>query len=189
MQGGEADDALGATIEQLRMFLDAFACTNPDPETLEGIRGTLAEMTDRLGPRHPENDAYLARRLNLPSRGQVMIPPFIVSRQSDEMVEGAVVFGAHFLGRNGAAHGGAVAALFDAVLGLVVNASNQRRARTAFLHVEYAKITPIDRELHLRAEIVERAGRKHRLRATLVDGEVICATAEGLLVTLRPGQP
>lgn len=181
--------AYGEMIAQLRLFLDAVTYTRPDAATLADLQRQLAEMTSRLGARHPEDDRTIAARQRLPSRGRAMIPPCVMTKRSPGTGEGSVVFGAHFLGRNGAAHGGAIAALFDEALGVMVNSPQDPRARTAFLHVDFHRIAPIDRPLQVRAEVFESVGRKRRVRGSLSDGEDVCATAEALFIVLRDGQP
>ena len=61
-------------------------------------------------------------------------------------------------------------------------------ARTAYLHVNYRSVTPLGRALHAEARLDRLDGRKRFLSASLRDGELICADAEGLFVELRPGQ-
>ena len=62
-------------------------------------------------------------------------------------------------------------------------------ARTAYLHVNYRNITPIERELQLTARFDREEGRKRFLSGELRDGDTLCADVEGLFVALRPGQP
>ena len=64
----------------------------------------------------------------------------------DGRIEGTATFRRFHLGRNGAAHGGAVAQLFDCLLGYAAfTLSGSRAQRTAFLHVDYRKIAPSKR--------------------------------------------
>ncbi len=58
-------------------------------------------------------------------------------------------------------------------------------ARTAFLHVDYRSGTPIDRDLSVEAWYELEDGRKGFLRATVHDGETLCAEAQALCVALR----
>jgi hypothetical protein len=69
------------------------------------------------------------------------------------------------------------------------NSGGRTRARTAYLHVNYRAITPVDHELVLRAAIGREEDRKRFVTGTLHDGERLVADAEGLFVELRPGQP
>ena len=63
-------------------------------------------------------------------------------------------------------------------------------ARTAFLKVNYRRITPIDVELRYEASRDRVEGRKRWGTARLFDpaGELV-ADAEALFVELLPGQP
>ena len=51
------------------------------------------------------------------------------------------------VGGNRAVHGGMIPLLYDWLLGMTVTAANIRPTRTAFLHVDYRKITPINEPL------------------------------------------
>jgi hypothetical protein len=62
-------------------------------------------------------------------------------------------------------------------------------SRTAFLHVNYRTITPIETRLSIEAHFESEEGRKRILRGVIRDGDTVCADAEGLFVALRPGQP
>jgi acyl-coenzyme A thioesterase PaaI-like protein len=118
-----------------------------------------------------------------------LLLPFVADEQDETSITGRVVFDRFYLGGNGAAHGGALPLLFDEVLGMLGNSAGRTRARTAYLHVNYRAITPVDRELVLRAAIEREDGRKRFVTSTLHDGDRLVADAEGLFVELRPGQP
>lgn len=128
-------------------------------------------------------------RYPLPSRGRAMCPPLVVEKRTATQVSGTVVFGSHFLGRNGAAHGGAVAMLFDEVFGQLANAPGQPRARTAHLEVDYLQITPVDQTLRVEASVERQEGRKLALVGTLLDDQGPCARASTVMVRLKEGQP
>lgn len=176
-------------IGTLRHFLDAISHSDADAVTIEDLTKSMSLWIDRLGPPQPENDERVAMRFPLPSRGRAMCPPFVVEKQSSRQVSGTVVFGAHFLGRNGAAHGGAVAMLFDEVFGHLANEPGQPRARTAHLEVDYLRITPVDRRLQVEATIERQEGRKIALVGTLFDDQGPSARASALMVRLKEGQP
>lgn len=179
----------GEMIGSLRHFLDAISCYDADVATMQNLTKSMSLWAERLGPRQVENDASVAMRYPLPSRGRAMCPPFVVETRSSTQVTGTVVFGAHFLGRNGAAHGGAVAMLFDEVFGQLANGPGQPRARTAHLEVDYLRITPVDRRLQVEASIERQEGRKLALVGTLFDDQGPSARASVLMVRLREGQP
>ena len=66
-------------------------------------------------------------------------------------------------------------------------------SRTAFLHVDYRKITPIDAPLLVRGRVTSTEGRKAFVSAELVEAsgfsETVLAEGNGLMVRLLPGQP
>jgi acyl-coenzyme A thioesterase PaaI-like protein len=94
------------------------------------------------------------------------------------------------LGRNGAAHGGAIAMLFDSLLGFTAaKLTRSPYQRTAYLHVNYRKIAPVEKELQLDAGIERIDGRKMFVEGRLTDGDTLLADGEALFVRLRPGQP
>ncbi len=57
---------------------------------------------------------------------------------------------------------------------------------TGSLQIDYRRPTPIDREVELRARIVEVDGRKTWLRCELVSGADLCAAARVLAVRVDP---
>ena len=61
---------------------------------------------------------------------------------------------------------------------------------TAYLHVAYKKVTPIDEPLVARGRIGRLDGRKAFITATMtdVDGTVL-SEANGLMIKLLPHQP
>src|SRR5439155_16999965 len=99
-----------------------------------------------------------------------------------------VRFGRFHLGGNGAAHGGTIPLVFDDLLGRLSGTGGRAVARTAYLHVDYRNVTPIEQDLDVGAWFVSEQGRKRLLRGVLRDGDTVCAEVEGLFVQLRPGQ-
>ncbi len=87
-------------------------------------------------------------------------------------------------------HGGVLPLLFDSVFGMVIHAAGRPISRTAFLHVDYRKVTPIDMRLTARGRVTKAEGRKAFVSSELLDpkGNVL-AESNGLMVRLLPGQP
>jgi acyl-coenzyme A thioesterase PaaI-like protein len=130
------------------------------------------------------------RRYDLPNRGGILNVPMEVTKTDDGRISGWARFSRYHLGRNGAAHGGTVALLFDSVLGLTSAVlTEQRRLRTAFLHVNYRKIVPIEKILQIDAGVTLVEGRKVFVEVKLSDGDEVLTEGEGLFVRLKPGQP
>ena len=67
--------------------------------------------------------------------------------------------------------------------------TGSRYQRTAFLHINYRQIVPVERELRVDAGIERVDGRKIFVEGRLTDGDVLLADGEALFVRLRPGQP
>ena len=186
----DLDEEYGAMIATLRRFMDDVAAARPDAATLGRLTAELGAWSQTLRQTTVgERAQVFARRPNLPDRGQSLTPGFILTRRDERSLHGLARFGRYFLGGGGAAHGGPMALLFDEVLGWLANARAEPVARTASLRVDFRSITPVEVDLDLNAWIEREEGRKRLLRAQLRDGEVVCAEAEALFVTLRPGQP
>jgi acyl-coenzyme A thioesterase PaaI-like protein len=94
------------------------------------------------------------------------------------------------VGGNNAVHGGMVAMMFDVMCGIIIHAIGRPISRTAFLHVDYRSVTPIDVPLTVRGWSSKAEGRKTFVNAELTDGSgTLLAEANGLMVRLLPGQP
>ena len=111
-----------------------------------------------------------------------------IEELDETSVRAQVTFGDYFLGGNAAAHGGAVSLMFDELLGMSANAGPGGVARTAYLHINYRAITPMNRPLTVTATVYAIEGRKRFVRGELKDGERLCADADGLFLELLPGQ-
>lgn len=101
-------------------------------------------------------------------------------------VSGSGAFPATSAGPPDCAHGGEIAGLFDELLA-AVNWSDHAGGFTGTLTVRYHRLTPLRTPLELRAECVERSGRK-----TIVEGDIrhqgeVTASAEAIFI--RPRQP
>ena len=112
-----------------------------------------------------------------------------MDEEDDTHVRGRVTFRQYHLGGHGAAHGETLPLLFDEVVGRLASARPPRRARTAFLTVNYRAIIPLEVELRVEATLDMIEGRKRWASGWLYDGEQLLADATGLFVELRPGQP
>src|SRR5262249_20285808 len=94
------------------------------------------------------------------------------------------------VGGNNAVHGGFVPLLYDWLFGMVVTTAGIRPTRTAYLHVDYRSITPIDEPLTARGRITEAEGRKVFIAATMTSADgTRLPEATGLRSRLLPHQP
>jgi acyl-coenzyme A thioesterase PaaI-like protein len=130
------------------------------------------------------------RRMDLPNRGSVLSIPGEYQKTDDGRIAGTAEFRRFHLGRNGAVHGGCIAQLFDSLLGYTAfRLTRSLYQRTAFLHVDYRKIVPIETKLQVDAGVDHVDGRKMFISGRLLDDDVVLAEANALFVKLNPGQP
>lgn len=177
-------------VASLRLLLDRVVAAAPPAGLVADITRQVDQLNAcLLATAVPESDQVSGQLLTIPGRAQLLVPAYRVDRLDDESMAGQVRFGRHYLGSNGAAHGGAISLLFDDVLGRMATVSGQPRSRTAYLHVDYRSVAPIDAELQIEALLQKEEGRKRFLQGVLRDGDRICAEATGLFVRLREGQP
>ena len=176
--------------EALRDLLDAVSCSNPPEELWSHLEERLRDATAALQPwAAGEGNQPAGNRMDLPGRGNPMLPPFVLTDDTTTGLRGHVTFRPCHLGAGGAAHGGAITLLFDEILGRLSNPVGMPMARTAYLTVNYRQIAPIDVKLGLEAGVDKQDGRKRWITGRLLHGTAVVADAEGLFVHLRPGQP
>jgi len=134
--------------------------------------------------------APAGRVATLPGAGSILMPPWEVRRFDSELVEIGVQFSRYHVGGNNAVHGGMVAMMLDVMCGIIIHAVGRPISRTAFLHVDYRNITPIDVPLIVRGWASKIEGRKTFVNCELTDADgTMLAEANGLMVQLLPGQP
>ncbi|MEO6887003.1 MAG: PaaI family thioesterase [Jatrophihabitantaceae bacterium] len=173
-----------------RVLQDRLAAATPPPEVADRLSAMLRDVSDLLAEHQaPEANRWDGWQFDQPGRGMPVLPPFVVDDSDDSSLRGRVTFGRFYLGGNGAAHGGTPPLLFDDVMGRLANHGYPGVARTAFLKVNYRRITPIDVELtfEVTRDLVE--GRKRWVSGRLYNpaGEIAC-DAQGLFLQLLPGQ-
>jgi len=179
-----------AMIDALRDLQDKAAGCRPPEEVAARVAAVLSSLAEALGEFAVDEARQLSGRLgSLPGRGQTMVPVVEVEEFGPDFARGYVTFGRFYLGGNGAVHGGAIPLAIDELMGRLSNTGDWPPSRTAYLHVNYRSITPIETRLALEVHVARQEGRKKFLAASIRDGDVLCADAEGLFVALRPGQP
>jgi acyl-coenzyme A thioesterase PaaI-like protein len=178
-------------LTAMRRAQDLAVSANPDSDTWDDAADRAEELVKLLGPYEAAEGVGPANRVpSLPGVGSLLMPPFTVSKFEPEGVELKVTFSRFHVGGNYAVHGGVLPLLFDSVFGMVIHAAGRPISRTAFLHVDYRKVTPIDTELTARGWVREAEGRKAFVNAELRDpDENLLAEANGLMLRLLPGQP
>jgi acyl-coenzyme A thioesterase PaaI-like protein len=162
----------------------------PD-DVIAGAADVLDELNRQLAPYDADEwHSPSGRRMDLPNRGNILQVPVDLVVTEDGRIGGTARFRRYHLGRNGAVHGGALALLFDSLLGFTaVKLGNSFYQRTAYLHVNYRQIVPVERELGIDATIDGTEGRKIFVSGRLLDGDTVLCEAEALFVKLKPGQP
>jgi acyl-coenzyme A thioesterase PaaI-like protein len=101
-------------------------------------------------------------------------------RDGDEAVARFTLRPAHE-GAPGRSHGGIVSAIFDDVLGFVLQI-HEIPGFTGELTVRYEAGTPIGRELEMRARLDRQEGRKLFMSAELHDGDTRVASARATFI-------
>ena len=181
----------GRFVEAVRTLQDhARAADAPDGVITEAA--DLIEAASKLLAPYDTDEwtSPSGRRMDLPNRGSVLGIPADYHKTDDGRVGGTVYFRRFHLGRNGAVHGGCIAQLFDSLLGYTTfRLTTSLYQRTAFLHVDYRKIVPIETELQVDAGVDGVEGRKMFISGRLLAGETVLAEANALFVKLKPGQP
>jgi acyl-coenzyme A thioesterase PaaI-like protein len=182
----------GRFVAAMRRLQDLAVSADPDDDVWDDAADRVAALTELLGPFQAEVEgrAPAGRTPDLPGMGSLLLPPWTLTRYEPDGCEMRGHFTRFHVGGNHAVHGGVLPLLFDHVFGMVVHAASRPISRTAFLHVDYRKITPIDAPLVVRGRVTRTEGRKAFVSAELVDADgALLAEANGLMVQLLPGQP
>jgi acyl-coenzyme A thioesterase PaaI-like protein len=178
-------------LTAMRRAQDLAVSANPDGDTWDEAADRAQELVKLLDPfEAPEGVGPANRTPDLPGAGSLLMPPWKVIKFDPDGVELRVQFSRYHVGGNDAVHGGVLPLLFDSVFGMVIHAAGRPISRTAFLHIDYRKVTPIDTPLTARGRVTSAQGRKAFVTAELVaPGQNVLAESNGLMVRLLPGQP
>lgn len=182
----------GRFAEAVRTLQDHARAADAPDEVITQAADLIEAASKLLAPYDADEwSSPSGRRMDLPNRGSVLNIPGDYHKTPDgERVAGTVRFRRFHLGRNGAVHGGCIAQLFDSLLGYTTfRLTESLYQRTAFLHVDYRKIVPIEKELQVDAGVDGVDGRKMFISGRVLDGETVLAEANALFVKLNPGQP
>ena len=119
-------------------------------------------------------------------RANPLAPPIELWLEDDH-IAGRATFGAAYEGPPGCVHGGYVAAAFDEVLGSTQSLAGSP-GMTGRLTIHYRKPTPLETELRFVGRLESVNGRKILTSGELWAGEVLCAEAEGLFISIDFGR-
>jgi acyl-coenzyme A thioesterase PaaI-like protein len=115
-------------------------------------------------------------------RANPLAPPIELWLE-DGRIHGRATFGAAYEGPPGCVHGGFVAAAFDEVLGSTQSLSGSP-GMTGRLTVHYRAPTPLHTEVRFQGTLERVDGRKIHTKGHLWAGDVLCAEAEGLFISI-----
>ncbi|WP_344602891.1 PaaI family thioesterase [Sporichthya brevicatena] len=167
-------------------MLDTIACLNAPDHLVQAAAAALRDVSASLEAyRTDESESPAGRRPDLPGRGHPLLAPFVEDLAERDRSHGWVTFRRAHLGGAAATHGGMLPLLFDDVLGhLATRRGAQYPVRTAFLHVDYRRLTPVGAPLEAQAWVEHVERRKIHVRGDLraTSGDVL-AEAHGLFVT------
>ena len=173
------------------------ACrTSPCRSTRTAIPGSTAtkdleQVCDALERfQVPDGHAPAGRAPTLPGLGSPLLPPWTLTSYGEDGVTMEGQFTRYHVGGNMAVHGGVIPLFYDWHFGMIVSAAGRPISRTAYLHVDYRAVTPIDQPLISRGRIDRIDGRKAFITATMTDAEgTVLSEANGLMIKLLPHQP
>jgi hypothetical protein len=178
-----ADD-FANLVTSLREVLDSVRLSDPPPEVAREQTDLLSQVSAaaRANPGTIGTEP-VSRRPDLPGRGNAIIPGFVMHDDQPARSYGRGSFSAAHLGR-AAVHGGSITLIFDEVIGRLIERDG-KQARTAYLHINYRNLVPVDVELDLEAQIDRQEGRKTFASATIRLDDLVLADAEGLWISPR----
>ena len=191
VQAVEATPEMARFMTAMRRLQDIVVSTNPDAtvwnDTAELVEDVCARLEEHKAP---AGVAPAGRARHLPGLGHPLVPPWRVAEFGPDGVTMCGHFTRFHVGGNGAVHGGVIPLFYDWHFGMVVSAAGRPDSRTAYLHVDYRKVTPTDEELVSRAWIESIDGRKAFVKATMTDQQSnVLSEANGLMIKLLPHQP
>jgi acyl-coenzyme A thioesterase PaaI-like protein len=187
----DAPPELARFVAAMRRLQDLTVSTNPESATwttaAEQVESVCALLKD---DQVPEGRAPAGRVIELPGLGHPLLPPWTVVDSGPDGVTMKGHFTRSHVGGNNAVHGGMIPLFYDWHVGMIVSTAGFSPSRTAYLHVDYRNITPIDEPLTAHGRITEIDGRKAFVTATMTTADgTLLTEANGLMVRLLPHQP
>jgi len=179
--------------EKIRELIRDSFVTNAGLEAVQKATDLVSSAVEevRSNKRLPGEDAsqmvFLDRSPLMGAMNALSMPLVMTIKGTgeDRSIEGRVVFTEPYEGPPGHVHGGYVAAGFDEVLGMAQSVTG-RPGLTGNLSVTYRRPTPLFVELVYRGVCTEVVGRKIFTQGTLHHGDVLCAEATGLFLSMKP---
>jgi acyl-coenzyme A thioesterase PaaI-like protein len=179
----------------VRSVIERFVGTTAPLDVFHGIADELEAIAARLAE-YPQEHLFTGFAETGPAGDSLgpydhspfmglsnpLAPPMHLRFDGDR-VRGTVTCGSAYEGPPGHVHGGFVAAMFDELLGLAQSVSGAH-GMTGRLIIHYRSPTPLHHELTLDGWLERADGRKIVCRGTLHHGDVLCAEAEALFITV-----
>ena len=197
----EYDKARSDFADEVRAVIGELLSTSAPIADIRAAHQHVTNAVALLGQReHDENFAgpseaalaefgsFLDRSPLIGAINPLAVPMRVISELDDSgdmNAIGRVSFGAAYEGPPGCVHGGFIAAAFDEVLGVAQSLSGNP-GMTVNLSVDYRSPTPLEQPLVFRGRIKYIDGRKILTTGTLHHGEILCAEASGLFISMRP---
>ncbi|MFH5227188.1 PaaI family thioesterase [Antrihabitans spumae] len=180
----------GPFIQVMRTLQDLAVSIDAPDDVLAEARTQAEALAALLAPYEArEGEATGGRVIGLPGRGSLLMLPWMIEKFDAEGVRSRGVFRRYHLGGNAAAHGGVLPLLFDDIFGMTVHAAGRPISRTAYLHINYRKVTPLNVPLVIEGRVDRVEGRKAFVSARLSDeAGTLLADSDALMVQLLPGQ-
>lgn len=187
----EAPPEMASFMAAMRRLQDIAVSTAPDGDLWTDGARRIEEICEQLeAHRAPQGMAPAGRSLDLPGLGHPLMPPWTITDYGPDGVTMTGHFSRFHVGGNNAVHGGVIPLFYDWHLGMIVSAADRPISRTAYLHVDYRQVTPIDQPLIARGRIDKLDGRKAFIVATMTDSAgTVLSEANGLMIKLLPHQP
>ncbi|PPJ19825.1 thioesterase [Nocardia nova] len=178
-------------LEAMRTLQDLTVSVDCPDEVFGQALAQANALAELLEPyRAQELQGPAGRAPALPGRGNLLLPPWVMTEAGPTGVRMRGEFRRYHLGGNHAVHGGVLPLLFDDLFGSLVHYAGRPISRTAFLHVNYRTVTPLETPLTVEGTVDRVEGRKTFVSARLRDeSETLLADCEGLMVQLLPWQP
>ncbi|WP_084611703.1 PaaI family thioesterase [Tomitella biformata] len=180
-------DEFDTLVDEFHRLQSAISVGAPSMALCAEIAGELRSATARLEQFRAPEEGRLSRRAdNFDQCHHPVLTPWVVVEIGDRHLVATVEFNDAHLGGPEAVHGGVITLFFDEFLGIFVGLQTDPDTRTAYLKVDYRRVTPANRKLTVTATINSVEGRKTLIRGQLKDGDELLAEAEGLFIRLRP---
>ncbi|MEU2007139.1 PaaI family thioesterase [Rhodococcus sp. NPDC019627] len=173
-----------ARLEGLAAQLAAPATAGTDWSEIDKHLSELERLTS-LGIR----DGSVGNETAATESQQRFVPAYEVDFMDEDRVRGRCTFGPFYMGNGeeskqlGSVHGGAIALLFDEVLGWISLRGGKVRTRTAYLKVNFRSMAKVSTELAFAGWTDRIEGRKQFIFGELKDGPTVVAEIDALFVT------